>query len=234
MKTVPFVARSSITLSLALLLAPAALAQVKNCEVLRGEIAARMPLRADQALRIVDRDAAAEGVVHGSCEGGTRRIVLVSGVAATQGEAVAPASPVAPVVPVVPVVPAMPEPAAPPPVPPSQPAAGVTDTVAQYRTWIAEARAQHPYPESEDHMFSVMMCESRGNARITSPAGNIGLFQYAADTWRRDWNPYKAADVRDARSQIFATARAWELRYQRWWPSCYARFRSPAPAPADL
>lgn len=233
MKTVPFVARSSLTVSLALLLGSSAMAQVKNCEVLRGEIAARMPLRADQALRIVDREAAAEGVVYGTCEGGTRRIVLVSGV--TDAEAVPPArdAAVQAATPAVAPTPQAQVPAAAQPVAPSQPAAPITDTLAQYKGWIAEARALHPYAESEQHMFNVMMCESRGNARVSNAAGNTGLFQYAAGTWRGDWNPHRAADVRDARAQIFATARAWELRYQHWWGSCYDKFRSTATATAD-
>ena len=45
------------------------------------------------------------------------------------------------------------------------------DRNTQYRAWISEARAAHPYPESEDKMYAVMMCESGGNAKIVIPAG---------------------------------------------------------------
>ena len=95
-------------------------------------------------------------------------------------------------------------------------------TLAQYRTWISEARAEHPYPESEDKMFAVMMCESGGRAEIINPAGPYsGLFQYATGTWAGDWNQYRDSDVLDARAQIFATALAWNNNMQSHW-GCYS------------
>ena len=97
------------------------------------------------------------------------------------------------------------------------------DRDAQYRAWISEARAAHPYPESEDKMYAVMMCESGGNAEIVNPAGPYtGLFQYVAGTWNGDWNDYRDASIKDARAQIFATALAWNLGMQSHW-GCYNR-----------
>ena len=96
-------------------------------------------------------------------------------------------------------------------------------SLAQYKAWIGEARAQHPYPDSEQRMFDVMMCESGGNADIVNPAGPYtGLFQYVAGTWRGEWNTYRDSDVTDARAQIFATALAWNLGMQSHW-GCYTR-----------
>ncbi|NQY14779.1 MAG: hypothetical protein HRT81_13080 [Henriciella sp.] len=95
--------------------------------------------------------------------------------------------------------------------------------LAQYRVWISEARAVHPYPDSEDRMFDVMMCESGGNPEIVNPAGPYtGLFQYVAGTWDGDWNTYRDQAITDARAQIFATALAWNLGMQSHW-GCYTR-----------
>ena len=95
--------------------------------------------------------------------------------------------------------------------------------LAQYRVWISEARALHPYPDSETRMFDVMMCESGGKPSIVNPAGPYtGLFQYATDTWNGDWNTYRDNQITDARSQIFATALAWNLSMQSHW-GCYTR-----------
>lgn len=91
----------------------------------------------------------------------------------------------------------------------------------QYRAWISEARAEHPYTDSEERMFAVMMCESGGDASIVNPAGPYtGLFQYAVGTWNGDWNLYRDNGMTDARSQIFATALAWNLGMQNQW-GCY-------------
>ena len=65
--------------------------------------------------------------------------------------------------------PTQPEPAAETPVPSSGGDSG--SILDQYRTWISEARAEHPYPESADRMYAVMMCESGGQADIVNPAG---------------------------------------------------------------
>ena len=91
----------------------------------------------------------------------------------------------------------------------------------QYRAWIGEARAKHPYPESTERMFAVMMCESGGQASVVNPAGPYtGLFQYAGGTWNGDWNTYRDDGITDARAQIFATALAWNLNMQSHW-GCY-------------
>lgn len=95
--------------------------------------------------------------------------------------------------------------------------------LTQYRTWISEARAAHPYPESETRMFDVMMCESGGDASIVNPAGPYtGLFQYATGTWNGEWNSYRGDGITNARAQIFATALAWNLGMQSHW-GCYSR-----------
>lgn len=105
---------------------------------------------------------------------------------------------------------------------PSAPATS-GDTDEQYRLWISEARAAHPYPESEDKMYAVMMCESGGRADIVNPAGPyVGLFQYVDGTWNGDWNQYRDQGITNARAQIFATALAWNLNMQSHW-GCYTR-----------
>ena len=92
---------------------------------------------------------------------------------------------------------------------------------AQYRQWMEEARVMYPYPQSVDKMWSVMLCESGGNANASGGGGLwLGLFQYVPATWRGSWNPYRANSIWDAKSQIFATAKAWSIGMQRHW-SCY-------------
>ena len=98
-------------------------------------------------------------------------------------------------------------------------------SLAQYKAWIAEARAKHPYADSEQRMYDVMMCESGGNAKIVNRAGPYsGLFQYATGTWNGGWNDYRSENVLDARAQIFATALAWQKKMQRQW-GCYSHPR---------
>lgn len=93
----------------------------------------------------------------------------------------------------------------------------------QYRTWITEARVKHPYPEAEQRMYDVMMCESGGKADIVNKAGPYtGLFQYSTPTWKGAWNAYKDGGITDAKSQIFATAQAWEKKMQNQW-GCYKK-----------
>lgn len=96
-----------------------------------------------------------------------------------------------------------------------------TSTKAQYRQWMEEARVMHPYSQSLDKMWSVMMCESGGNPNASGGGGAwLGLFQYAPATWRGSWNPYRNSSIWDAKSQIFATAKAWSTGKHGWW-TCY-------------
>ena len=90
----------------------------------------------------------------------------------------------------------------------------------QYRSWIEEARATHPYSETADVMWQVMICESSGNPAAIGPGGLQGLFQYQPSTWAESWNPYRSEPIGDARAQIFATAKAWSDGYQSWWGVC--------------
>ena len=101
----------------------------------------------------------------------------------------------------------------------TQPSGG-EQTLAQYRAWIHEARQAHPYADSEERMYAVMMCESRGRAAVVSPAGHSGLFQYSRATWNGSWNTYRDQGILNARAQIFATALAWQRNMQRQW-GCY-------------
>lgn len=96
-----------------------------------------------------------------------------------------------------------------------------SNTLSQYRAWVEDARTQYPYPQSADKMWRVMMCESGGNPGATSPNGRyLGLFQYAPSTWGGRWNPYRSNSLWDAKSQIYATAKAWSIGMQGQW-SCY-------------
>jgi hypothetical protein len=84
---------------------------------------------------------------------------------------------------------------------------------------MAEARALHPYGDSLDVMWQVMLCESSGEA---GQVANLyyGLFQYLPSTWAGEWNPYRDSPILDPRAQIFATAKAWQDGNQGWW-GCY-------------
>ncbi|HET9496086.1 MAG TPA: SH3 domain-containing protein [Chloroflexia bacterium] len=93
-------------------------------------------------------------------------------------------------------------------------------THAQLRQWMEEARALHPYPDSVDKMWRVMMCESSGNPNAVGAGRYYGLFQYLPGTWGGSWNPYRSESIFDAHAQIFATARAWSIGMQGHW-SCY-------------
>jgi hypothetical protein len=104
------------------------------------------------------------------------------------------------------------------PVSDTRPATPARDPIEQ---WIHEAREQYPYPESEEQMIAVMRCESGSDPASVSPDGiNVGLFQYSRATWAGEWNPYRDQPITDARAQIFATARAWNLGMQEQW-GCY-------------
>src|SRR6266498_1985765 len=64
----------------------------------------------------------------------------------------------------------------------------------QYRAWMQEARAAHPYSEPIERMWQVMLCESSG--RADEVVGSYsGLFQYDSATWSGDWNPYRANPI---------------------------------------
>jgi hypothetical protein len=89
----------------------------------------------------------------------------------------------------------------------------------QYRAWMDEARIRHPYGESVEQMWEVMMCESSGDPNTIAGAHH-GLFQYSVETWAGDWNPYRDSPILDPQAQIFATAKAWHDGYQSWW-GCY-------------
>lgn len=93
-------------------------------------------------------------------------------------------------------------------------------TLDQYRVWMIEAKAMYPYPQTVDKMWRVMMCESGGNAKASNNGKYLGLFQYWPATWKGRWNPYRAENIWDAKSQIFATAKAWSVKMQSHW-SCY-------------
>ncbi len=102
----------------------------------------------------------------------------------------------------------------------TQSSGGATSTLGQYRQWMEEARAMYPYPQSIDKMWRVMMCESGGNPRASNGGRYLGLFQYHPGTWGGSWNPYRSNSIWDAKSQIFATAKAWSIGMQSAW-SCY-------------
>lgn len=107
-------------------------------------------------------------------------------------------------------------------IPTTQPTkSGPVSTMGQYRQWMEEARLLFPYQQSVSKMWSVMLCESGGNAGASGGGGRyFGLFQYAPATWAGSWNPYRNNSILDARSQIFATAKAWSIGMQGSW-SCY-------------
>lgn len=93
------------------------------------------------------------------------------------------------------------------------------EPLAQYRLWMEEARAQHPYGDPVEKMWAVMLCESSGDAAVVSGV-YYGLFQYLPETWAGEWNPYRDQPILDPRAQIFATAKAWYEGNQGWW-GCY-------------
>lgn len=66
---------------LATLLAAPAMAQSKSCEELKGEIEAKIRQNgvAEFTLTIVDKDAAEDGKVVGTCGGGTKKILYKRG-----------------------------------------------------------------------------------------------------------------------------------------------------------
>jgi len=103
-----------------------------------------------------------------------------------------------------------------------KPASAATQTqLAQYRAWMADAKRLYPYPQTLERMYRVMMCESSGNRYAVGGRGLwLGLYQYAPSTWHGRWNPYRNNSIWDAKSQIYATAKAWSIGMQGAW-SCY-------------
>ena len=72
--------KTALALLLALAMTPV-LAQVKDCEELKGEIDAKIKKNGvkEFTLTIVDKDAAEDGKVVGTCSGGTKKIVYKRG-----------------------------------------------------------------------------------------------------------------------------------------------------------
>jgi hypothetical protein len=83
--------KSLIAIAASLLIASPVLAQVKACEELKGEIDTKIKNNGVAAFTttIVDKDAAEDGKVVGTCDGGTKKIVY------KRGEAAAAAAPAA-------------------------------------------------------------------------------------------------------------------------------------------
>ena len=219
----------------AFVVAGPALAQGKGCEQLRNEIAARIALPKDSfRLDIVPKDSTNAGKTMGSCEMGQRKVVFSDATAPAPAPADTTLPPPAELVRQPSAAPATAAPAPADTSPavataatPSRPVVrrGALDeaTLSRYKAWIAEARALHPYADSEDRMLKVMLCESGGRAGVVSPNGrHHGLFQYDPQTWRDRWNTYREAPLSDARAQIFATALAWSQGKTGAW-GCYKR-----------
>jgi uncharacterized protein DUF1161 len=87
--------KSLIAIAASLLIASPVLAQVKPCEELKGEIDAKIKNNGVPAFTttILDKDAAEDGRVVGTCDGGAKKIVYKRGEAASA--AAAPAAPAA-------------------------------------------------------------------------------------------------------------------------------------------
>jgi hypothetical protein len=81
-----------MVIAASLLIASPVLAQVKPCEELKGEIDTKIKNNGVPAFTttIVDKDAAEDGKVVGTCDGGTKKIVYKRGEAAA-APATAPA-----------------------------------------------------------------------------------------------------------------------------------------------
>jgi hypothetical protein len=73
--------KSLIAVVASLLIASPVLAQVKPCEELKSEIDAKIKKNGvkEFTLTIVEKDAAEDGKVVGTCEGGTKKIVYKRG-----------------------------------------------------------------------------------------------------------------------------------------------------------
>jgi len=86
--------KSLIAVAASLLIVSPVLAQVKPCEELKGEIDAKIKSNGVPAFSttIVDKDAAEDGRVVGTCEGGSKKIVYKRGEATAAAPAAAPAA----------------------------------------------------------------------------------------------------------------------------------------------
>jgi hypothetical protein len=73
--------KSLIAIAASLLIASPAFGQAKPCEELKAEIDAKIKNNGVKVftLTIVDKDAAEDGKVVGTCEGGTKKIVYKRG-----------------------------------------------------------------------------------------------------------------------------------------------------------
>ncbi len=73
--------KSLVAVLASLLIASPVFAQVKPCEELKSEIDAKIKKNGvkEFTLTIVDKDAAEDGKVVGTCEGGTKKIVYKRG-----------------------------------------------------------------------------------------------------------------------------------------------------------
>ena len=76
--------KSLMAIAASLLIASPALAQFKPCEELKGEIDTKIKNNGVAAFTttIMDKDAAEDGKVVGTCDGGTKKIVYKRGEAA--------------------------------------------------------------------------------------------------------------------------------------------------------
>jgi len=90
--------RSLIAIAASLLIASPVLAQVKPCEELKGEIDTKIKNNGVAAFTttIMDKDAAEDGKVVGTCDGGSKKIVYRRGEATAAAPAPAPAPAAAP------------------------------------------------------------------------------------------------------------------------------------------
>lgn len=118
-------------------------------------------------------------------------------VAETADEAVPPPAEVAPPVAATPAAPAVP--AAPPLVVSGDP---LREVIAEY------------FPDQVDFAYSVVMCESAGNARAISRAGYYGLWQFDLATWQSVGGtglPSNASvEEQMARARALFDARGWQ------------------------
>ena len=90
--------KNLMAIAASLLIASPVLAQVKPCEELKGEIDTKIKNNGVAAFTttIVEKDAAEDGKVVGTCDGGTKKIIYKRGEASAPAPAAAPAAGAAP------------------------------------------------------------------------------------------------------------------------------------------